>query len=165
MSTKGPPLRVFVDTNALLAMVLFPSDDAGQPTLAGEVKALYESDAFEMVVSKVVVHELMAVVDDRFPDQRVLSERLVRPFDSRLTPWPNRHDVRSALPFVLYREDAPVFAAAAVSKPDIVLSNDFETVYAQRAKPFWTHHGIRVESLYGLLCVFGRRERKEGEAR
>jgi hypothetical protein len=35
--------------------------------------------------------------------------------------------------------------------------------HTPQARTFWKEHGI-VESLYGLLCVFGRRERK-GEIR
>nr|BAL52700.1 hypothetical protein HGMM_F03A04C23 [uncultured prokaryote] len=62
-------------------------------------------------------------------------------------------------------EDAPIFAAAVISRPDIVLSNDFETFHSARAKAFWKRHGIQLESLYGLLCLFGRRKRKEGEGR
>jgi len=45
-------LRVFPDTNALLAMILFPLDREGRATLAGEVRALYEAGAFELVVSR-----------------------------------------------------------------------------------------------------------------
>jgi hypothetical protein len=52
-----------------------------------------------------------------------------------------------------------LFAAALIAEPDIVLSNDFES-HTPQAKTFWAAHQIQVESLYGLLCVFGRRERK-----
>lgn len=40
------------------------------------------------------------------------------------------------------------------------LSNDFQAFHTPQAKVFWRQHDITVESLYGLLCVFGRRERK-----
>jgi len=54
--------------------------------------------------------------------------------------------------------DAPVFASAILARPDIVLSNDFQAFHTPQAKSFWKQHTITVESLYGLLCVFGRRE-------
>ena len=112
-SSPDDRLIVFPDTNALLAMLCFPIDAEGRPTLAGEVKALYE------------VHDAHAYVVDS--------------------------------------DDAPIFAAAVLSEPDVVLSNDFETFHTDRAKRFWAEHGIRVESLYGLLCLFGRRERPESQ--
>ena len=53
-----------------------------------------------------------------------------------------------------------IFAAALAAQPDVVLSNDFQAFHSPQAKAFWKQHGIEVESLYGLLCVFGLQERK-----
>jgi hypothetical protein len=58
--------------------------------------------------------------------------------------------------------DAPIFASPIIARPDIALSNDFQAFHTPQAKAFWKEHGITVESLYGLLCIFGRRERKQG---
>lgn len=155
-------MRVFPDTNALLSMIVFPVDREGRPTLAGEVKALYEQGAFDLVVSWVVTEELLTVIDERFSDERGMAERFLRPFEQAFTRWPTWEEVRAALPYTVDREDAPVFAAAALSRLDVVLSNDFETFHAEQARPFWKQHSLRVESLYGLLCVFGKRQRKKG---
>lgn len=157
---KTPPL-IFPDTNALLSLILFPVDRAGALTLAGEVKALYEQGAFELMISQVVADELLEVIGERFSAYRELVEQFLKPFESRFTHWPTQEEVKAALPYVVDREDAPVFAAAALSQPDIVLSNDFETFHVEKAKEFWKEHGIQIESLYGLLCVFGKRERKD----
>jgi len=50
-------LHVFPDTNTLLSMILFPLDREGRPTLAGEVRALYEAEAFELVVTDAIDRE------------------------------------------------------------------------------------------------------------
>jgi hypothetical protein len=82
--------------------------------------------------------------------------------EEKLTRWPTPEEVRQVLSYVVDPADAPIFAAAVLSQPDIVLSNDFETFHSERAKALWKRHGLQV--VYGLLCVFGRRERKsEGE--
>jgi predicted nucleic acid-binding protein len=154
-------LRVFPDTGALLAMIVFPRDRDGNPTLAGEALELYEAGAFELVVSRVVIDELEEVIDRNFPQARLQVVRWLTPFAERLTRRPTPKEIAAALPYSADPEDAPIFAAAAVAAPDIVLSNDFRAFHASEAKAFWKDHNITVESLYGLLCVFGRRERKE----
>lgn len=141
-------------------MIVFPTDQEGKPTLAGEVKDLYERGEFELILSRVTEAELLEVVARDFPEHRELVELFLKPFAGRCTRWPTAEEVQQALPFVNDPEDAPIFAAAVISRPDIVLSNDFETFHSAQAKAFWKRHRIRVESLYGLLCLFGRRKRK-----
>lgn len=34
------------------------------------------------------------------------------------------------------------------------------TFHTKKAKGYWKRHGIQIESLYGLLYVFDRRQRK-----
>jgi len=155
--------RVFPDTNALLSMIIFPTGHEGELTLAGEVKELYDQGAFELVLSRVTAAELLEVIARDFPEHQELVEHFLKPFEGKLTRWPTSEEIREVLPEVVDQDDAPIFAAAVLSRPDIVLSNDFETFHTERAKAFWKRHGIRVESLYGLLCVFGRRERKGGK--
>ena len=165
MSPGKAPLLVFPDTNTLLSMILFPLDREGRLTLAGEVKTLFEQGAFRLAISRAVADELLAVIAERFPAYHALVEQFLKPFEPRFTPWPRQEEVKAALPYVVDRQDAPVFAAAALSQPDLVVSNDFKTFHAEKAQAFWKQHGIQVESLYGLLCVFGKRERKAGIAR
>lgn len=141
-------------------MIVFPIDQEGKPTLAGEVKDLYEHGKLELILSRVTQAELLEVVARDFPEHCELVELFLKPFAGRFTRWPTAEEVQQALPFVNDPEDAPIFAAAVISRPDIVLSNDFETFHSTRAKAFWKRHGIQVESLYGLLCLFGRRKRK-----
>lgn len=103
------------------------------------------------------------VIAGDFPEHRELVEHFLKPFEEKFTRWPTPEEIREVLPDVVDLDDAPIFAAAVLSRPDIVLSNDFETFHTERAKAFWKCHGIQLESLYGLLCVFGRRERKGKE--
>lgn len=152
--------RVFPDTGALVAMVVFPRDRRGQLSLAGEVLQLYEEDAFDLLLSRVVVDELEEVIERDFPEQRRHLLTFLAPFAHQLVRWPTPEEIQAVLPVVVDADDAPIFAAALAAQPDIVLSNDFQTFHSPQAKAFWKQHGIEVESLYGLLCVFGLRERR-----
>ena len=152
--------RVFPDPGVLLAMMVFPHDKDGHPTLAGEVLDLYAAGAFELVLSRVVVDELDEIVDRDFPEARPRVMDLLAPLADQWTRWPTPEEIAAALPFTTDPEDAPIVAAAAVAHPDIVLSNDFRAFHSPLAKAFWEQNKMTVESLYGLLCVLGRRERK-----
>ena len=152
--------RVFPDTGVLLAMIVFSRDRAGSPTLAGEVLQLYEEGAFELVIGQAVIDELDEVLDERFPRHRSRAVSLLMPFAEQLVRWPTPAEIATVLPFCSDPSDAPIFASAIIARPDIVLSNDFRAFHTSQAKAFWKEHKITVESLYGLLCVFSRRERK-----
>lgn len=156
------PIRVFPDTGVLLAMIVFPLDRTGMPTLAGEVLQLYEEGAVDLVVGQVVVDELDEVLDERFPRHRPRAVSLLMSFTGRLVRRPTPAEVAAVLPFCSDPSDAPIFASALIAQPDVVLSNDFHAFHTPHAKVFWKEYGIAVESLYGLLCVFGRRERRKG---
>ena len=153
-------LRVFPDTGVLVAMVVFPRDRHGQVSLAGEVLQLYDEGAFDLLLSRVVVDELDEVIDRDFPEQRRHLLTFLAPFEDQLVRWPTPEEVQAVLPVVVDVDDAPIFAAALAAQPDVVLSNDFQAFHSSQAKAFWKQHGIEVESLYGLLCVFGLQERK-----
>jgi predicted nucleic acid-binding protein len=154
-------LKVFPDTGVLLALMVFPQDRHGQLSLAGEVLELYEEDAFDLILSQAVIDELEEVIDRDFPRYRSRILALLVPFQGWLTRWPMPQEIEAALPYATDPDDAPIFAAAAVAQPDIVVSNDFQAFHTPRAEEFWAQHQIQIESLYGLLCVFGRRERKD----
>lgn len=155
------PRRVFPDTGVLLAMIVFPHDQSGSLTLAGEVLQLYEEGAFDLIIGQAVVDELDEVLDERFPRHRPQAVSLLMPFASRLVRRPTPAEIAAVLPFCHDPSDAPIFASAVIARPDIVLSNDFQTFHTPQAKTFWQEHNITVESLYGLLCVLSRLERKE----
>jgi len=154
------PTRVFPDTGVLLAMIVFPRGQDGGLSLAGEVLQLYEEDAFDLVIGQAVMDELDEVLDRQFPRHRSRAVSLLMPFTARLVRWPTPAEIAAVLPFCCDPSDAPIFASAVIARPDIVLSNDFRAFHTPQAKAFWKEHSIAVESLYGLLCVFGRRERR-----
>jgi len=141
-------------------MIIFPRDQAGSPTLAGEVLQLYEEGAFNLVIGQAVMDELDEVLDERFPRHRPRAVSLLMPFAERLVRWPTPAEIAAVFPFCSDPSDAPIFASAVIAQPDIVLSNDFRAFHTPQAKSFWKEHKITVESLYRLLCVFGQRERK-----
>jgi len=155
------PTRVFPDTGVLLAMIVFPRDRTGAITLAGEALQLYEQGAFELVIDQAVMDELDEVLDERFPRHRLPAVSLLSPFADRLVRWPTPAEIAAILAFCSDPTDTPIFASAIIARPDIVLSNDFRAFHTPQAKALWRKHDIVVESLYGLLCVFGRRERRE----
>jgi PIN domain len=156
-------LRVFPDTRVLLSMTIFPVGQRGNLTLAGEVLRLYHEGLFDLVISQAVAEELFAVIHEEFSDayDRVLT--FLAPFAPQFSRKPTPEEVTAALPYTVDLDDAPIFAAAVIAHPDIVLSNDFKTFHTKKAKDFWKRHGVQIESLYGLLCVFGRRQRKPSQ--
>ncbi|MGA9349498.1 MAG: PIN domain-containing protein [Anaerolineae bacterium] len=129
-------------------------------TRAEQLLELYETGAFELVIGQAVVDELDEVLDERFPAYRPQAVSLLMPFADRLARRPTPTEMAAVLPVCSDPSDAPIFASAVIARPDIVLSNDFQAFHTPQAKVFWRQHDITVESLYGLLCVFGRRERK-----
>jgi hypothetical protein len=152
--------RVFADTGALLAMVVFPRDRAGELTLAGEVLQLYEDSFFDLAIGQAVIDELDEVLDERFPRHRYEAVQWLAPFAGHLVRWPSPREMAAVLPFSTDPADAPIFASAVIAEPGIVLSNDFHALHTPLAKAFWEEHGIVVEGLYGLLCVFHQRRHK-----
>ncbi len=154
-------LRIFPDTGVLLAMIVFPRDKQGQLTLAGEVLALYGEGRFELVLGQAVVDELDDVLESRFAAFRSPAITLLRPFASHFTRWPTPQEIVDVLPFCSDVSDAPIFASALIARPNIVLSNDYKAFHTSEAKKLWGTNKMEVESLYGLLCVLGRRERRE----
>ena len=157
---KKKKLTVFPDTNALLALILFPVDAHGKLTLSGDVKALYDQGEFQLILSHVTVAELLEVLDREFPEHRGIAESFLKLYSHKLTRWPTPEEVAKVAPFAVDSDDAAIFAAAILSQPDIVLSNDFESFHHEKAKKLWASRKIQLESLYGLLCLFGKRERK-----
>lgn len=142
-------------------MIVFPRDRSGSLTLAGEALELYETGAFDLLIGQAVIDELDDVLDERFPSHRLQAVPLLMPFAGRLIRRPTPAEIAAVLPASRDAADAPIFASAVIAKPDIVLSNDFEVFHTPEAKAFWSQHNLAVESLYGLLCVFGRRKRVE----
>jgi hypothetical protein len=141
-------------------MIVFPHDEDGGLTLAGEVLELYKTGAFSLQIGQAVVDELDEVVDGRFPRFRAEMAGVLRPFANQFVRWPIPAEIAAVLPHCTDPFDAPIFASALLSKADIVLSNDFRAFHTPKAKVFWGNHHLTVESLYGLLCVFGLRERR-----
>lgn len=151
--------RVFSDTGTLLAIVIFPRDQRGKLTLAGEAAQLYAEGAFELVISQVVAEELNKVLERDFPGEHQRAQVYLATLTAQLTRRPTPQEIALVLPYATDADDAPIFAAALVAHPDIVLSNDFQAFHTPKPKKFWAGHGIQIESLYGLLCVFGKRKR------
>jgi len=155
------PRRVFADTGALLAMIVFPRDKSGGITLAGNVLELYQAGAFELVIGQVVLDELDEVLTERFPSHRLQAVSWLMPFTCHLVRRPTPAEIAAVFSFCHDPADAPIFASAIIARPDIVLSNDFRAFHTTEAKALWSQYQMTVESLYGLLCVFGQRERKD----
>ncbi len=156
-------LRVLTDTGVLLAMLAFPLDKHGELTLAGEVKQLYAERAFDLVLCLAVAQELDEIIDLRYPVLRPAMAAILRPHVRRMVRWPTPDEIARVLPSCPDPDDAPIFASALIAKPDVILSNDFRAFHDPAAKSLWHKNGIEVESLFGLLARFGRRERKQSE--
>lgn len=142
-------------------MAVYPRDQSGQVSMAGEVLTLFQAGRFEFQLGQAVVDELDMVIDDRFPQFRSEVVGLIRPFAKQFVRWPIPKEIAAVSAVCTDPFDAPIFASAILSQAQIVLSNDFRAFHTPQAKAFWQQHNMTVESLYGLLCHFGLRERKE----
>jgi predicted nucleic acid-binding protein len=154
-------LVVFPDTGVLLSMIVFPRGRDGQLTLAGEVLALYAAKQFKFRIGQAVVDELDEVVDGRFQQYRSRVVALLRPFAEQFVRWPTPSEIAAVSSVCTDPADTPIFASAILAQADIVLSNDFRAFHTPQAKAFWQQHNMTVESLYGLLCIFDLRERRD----
>lgn len=141
-------------------MIVFPRDKHGNLSLAGEALQLYNEGAFVLLLSRVVVDELEEVIDRDFPEFRPDFLDFLSPLNARLLPWPTPTEIRNIMPAVTDIDDVPIIASALSARPDIVISNDFRAFHTPQMKVIWAEHDIAIESLYGLLCLFGLRERK-----
>jgi len=144
-------------------MIVFPVGQRGKPTLAGEVLSLYDEGLFDLVISQTVEEELLGVIREEFSDAYTRVLTFLAPLAPQFSRKPTPEEVAAAFPYTVDPNDAPIFAAAVVARPDVVLSNDFKTFHTEKAKSYWKRHGIQIESLYGLLCVFGRRQRRPSQ--
>lgn len=122
---------------------------------------LLQAGQFNLILGRSVVDELDEVLWDRFPAQRTQALTWLKPFADAFTRRPTPAEIEAVMPACTDPFGAPIFASAIIAKPDIVLSNDFRAFHTPAAKAFWQAHEMRVESLYGLLCTFGLRQRKD----
>ncbi len=152
---------VFPDTNALLSMLLFPEDSLGKPTLAGEVKDLYEQARFDLTLNHAVVAELKNVVERKFPEHRQTVDLFLDPFETNIRRWPSKEEVDRVRHLVTDLPDAIILASARLTEPDVFLTNDFNSFHTPETTSFLNEENIQVVTLYGPLCLFGKREREE----
>lgn len=155
-------MRVFPDTGALLAMIVFPRDRSGALTLAGEVLELYEAGAFDLVTGQAVVDELDEVLDEQFPWHRLRAVSLLTSVADHLVRRPTPAEIAAVLSFYSAPSDAPIFPSALIAKPDVVLFNDFRLSTLLKQNHSGSNTALRWRASTGCCTSLGGGSERAG---
>jgi len=113
----GKP-RVFLDTNILISGVVF----------AGNERKLLEATIdgkFVLMLSSDVIDEAKEVLRRKFPKQAVLFPLFLRTVKhEEISRRAYKRSVKGYVEFIGDRTDAPILAAAVVSKADYLVTGD-----------------------------------------
>jgi len=148
-------LKIAIDTNILLAMIIFPKGKSGRLTMAGEIRTLYENKEFQLIVNELVAEESRRVVVKKFPENTELLESYLSTL--KLTPKPPLLRVERYKDFISDIKDAPILAAVLQDKPNYFCNNDIKDFHTERIKKLLAHRNIILVTPYGLLKVFNLR--------
>lgn len=107
-------MRIMLDTNVLLSVLLFPS---------ARMNRLIESVAVEntMVLSSYVLNELKQVAERKFPDKLDVIDRLLSIIRYELVYTPNTFSLEL---YIRDQKDYPVVATAILENVDILITGD-----------------------------------------
>ena len=118
-------MRVMLDTNVLISMILFPTQNF---TRVMEIILTRHS----LVLSSFVINELLEVTERKFPSRKAAVERFLQKLSYEMVYTP------SQLPDDLFRirdmNDYPVLYSAIVEGIDIFITGDkdFENVNVEK---------------------------------
>jgi len=108
-------MRIMLDTNVLISMILFPSDNFSRM-----MECI--SQEHTMVLSSFVVDELLAVVDRKFPSRKAAIERFLSVLRFELVYTPKV--VPGGLFSIRDEKDYPVLYTAIVEGVDVLVTGD-----------------------------------------
>lgn len=147
--------RVAIDTNILLAMVIFPVDREGRLTMAGEIRKLYENRNFQLIINELVAEEAKIVIKRKFPKHIELLEDYLSTL--KLMPKPSLLRVERCKRLISDVKDAPILASVLQDKPNCFCNNDIKDFHTERIKRLLARYNIKLVTPYGLLKAYGLR--------
>jgi len=124
--TRKP--RVFLDTNILISGVVF----------AGNERKLLEATIdgkFVLMLSSDVIDEAKEVLRRKFPKQAVLFPLFLRTVKhEEISKRAYKRSVKGYVELISDRTDAPILAAAVVSKADYLVTGDKRLLALKRVE-------------------------------
>lgn len=119
-------MRVMLDTNVLISMILFPGKRFDR-MLAHITKN------HTLVLSSFIVEELMAVADRKFPARRDVIDRFLSELGYELVYTP--HKMKADMFKIRDINDYPVLYTAIVEDVDILITGDKDFAGIEIEKP------------------------------
>ena len=108
-------MRIMLDTNVLISMILFPGNRFTR-------MLEYITQQHTLVLSSFVVDELLAVADRKFPTKRDAIDRFLARLGYELVYTP--HNMQAGLFTIRDMNDYPVLYTAIVEDVDILITGD-----------------------------------------
>ncbi len=119
-------MRIMLDTNVLISMILFPSQ---------KFYTLLENIVLHhtLVLSSFVVEEIFAVTDRKFPQKRAAIDAFLANLSFELVYTP--HHMRAGLFEIRDSKDYPVLYTAIMENVDILITGDKDFADIDIEKP------------------------------
>jgi putative PIN family toxin of toxin-antitoxin system len=113
-------MRIMIDTNILLSVILFPS--VRMVTMMD-----YITKNHSLVLCSHIIDEIRSVFKRKFPDDISTLEKFLRELSYELENTPYSIDQKE-FPVIRDRKDLPILVSAILSEVDILITGD---------KDFW----------------------------
>ena len=109
-------MRVMLDTNVIISAGVFGGGKLSELTL--EV-----AEKHNVVLSSVIIDELRAVMNNKFPDKASAMERFLQQLSYDVSYTPTEID-KDVYPKIRDKNDYPVFASAIIADVDVFITGD-----------------------------------------
>lgn len=119
-------MRIMLDTNVLISMLLFPSEKSNRMMkhITGEHR---------LVISSFVLDEIMEVINRKFPAQKESMDCLLSKLSFEMVYTP--HTMKAGLFEIRDSKDYPVLYTAIIEDVDIFVTGDKDFLDVNIEKP------------------------------
>lgn len=119
-------MRIMLDTNVLISLLLFPSNRLNQM-----ISAIWENH--QLILSSFVVDELKAVVSRKFPQKTAVIDNLLTQMSYELVYTPTTMEI--GLFEIRDMKDYPVLYTAIIDNVDVLITGDKDFSDIEIEKP------------------------------
>lgn len=119
-------MRIMVDTNVLISVILFPNARMDEM-----MKIIIEKH--RLVLSTLIIEELMEVVKRKFKDKEAAMDRFLSIFPYELVYTPK--EVKKGLFDIRDEKDYPLLYVAIIEDVDILITGDKDFLDVKIEKP------------------------------
>jgi len=142
--------RVIIDTNTLVAAIVFPE------SMGREIIKSAEEDQFLLILPEYIRKEVQEVIKRDFPSfSGSVSKYLSIAHES--AKLPSLESIKRCLAYIADEKDAPILASVIEAKPNYFVTADIEHFHTDKIKTFLEEQGTQIRSPYGFLKEYGKR--------